>query len=293
MPEPSRVAALIRRGRGEPAQTEEPPAANTPRGLFLRKLREKNKETPDPQPASATDPKVETVPTPHTLEQGPSGVVRDSKTAAQKRKANEVYTKRQKAWPLAILKQLHKDFQWEWVDWEPEAIWDAFEGEVPGVTKDIVGALHALLRSESFWTEFHIFLWGCQAFNGRQVDFRIIPDLEPYEIMYGVMVAHQIRDEGGLKIKGKKVPGVKYSPEVLATIAAAFRIRGMVYVPPPVEGATSLLLEQVDASVKPLSAQAKAAWVDLGKATADETPLGVQVAGLKLIAEYTKDVAGA
>jgi hypothetical protein len=123
----------------------------------------------------------------------------------------------------------------------------------------------------------------------------MIPELDPAEIMYGVMTVEQIRGQKKFSLpNGTKIDGAVYSSEILATIAASFRMAGMVYVPPPVAGATSLLLETCDPWVRPLSAQAKAAWEQIaaGEAPrADESPLGVQVSKLLLIREYTKDVS--
>jgi len=272
---------------------------------------------PKPQAPDGKDATVEKAIGPHTLEQEPvgqtkergvetgagyvTGKIAEKKPAPPKAVKPKVvptmdvpYLSKRKAWPLALLKQLHADYGWDWLEWEPEALWEAIGNPLP-VVRDIIGALRTLFTTESFWEEYHVFLWCCQAFNGRPVDFRLIPELDPAEIMYGVMTVEQIRGQKKFELpNGAKVEGAVYGPEILATIAASFRLAGMVYVPPPVEGATSLLLDTCDPWVRPLSEKVKLAWeaLDHGEAPrADESALGVQVAQLLLIREYTKDIS--
>lgn len=317
MPATDRLKTLLRKGQAQAA--EEPPAGTTPKGLFLRKFRPKpgGMPAPVPQAPDGKDATVEKAIGPHSLEQEPVGQGKEKgllggeahvggKVAAEAPKKKPAkappkapatvdvsYSMRQKAWPLALLKQLHADHGWDWLEWEPEALWEAI-GNPPAVVRDIIGALRTLFTTEAFWQEYHVFLWCCQAFNGRPVDFRVIPELEPAEIMYGVLTVEQIRGTKKFKLPNSSVvDGATYGPEILATIAAAFRVAGMVYVPPPVAGATSLLLGQCDAYVRPLSAKVADAWDALSRGEevpVDETALGVQVSRLMLIREYTKDV---
>ena len=307
MPTADRLQTLLRKGRPQTPAEEEPPAGSTPKGLFLRKFRPKPAGAPGPGVVApdSKDATVEKVLTPVSLEQEPVGQIKSGakKKAAAKKPPlakplpalpmDVPYYGKHKAWPLALLKQLHSEHGWDWLEWEPEALWEAI-GNPPVVVRDIIGALRTLFKSEAFWEEYHVFLWTCQAFNGRPVDFRVIPELEPAEIMYGVMTVEQIRGQKKFKLpNGAAVEGAVYGAEILATIASAFRVAGMVYVPPPVEGATSLLLSQCDSSVRPLSAKTGEAWDALARGEtpkADDSPLGVQVARLMMIREYTKEV---
>lgn len=202
--------------------------------------------------------------------------------------------------PVEMLGRLHADFDgFAWADWELEALWDAVAakfGQPPSAAvKDMIGALGVLLHSESFWHEAHIFLWTCQALCGKSVDFRQIPELEPWEVIYGAKVARHVREERDSELpNGKKVPGVHFAPEILATVAAVFRMAGMVYVPFPLEGATSHLVEGLDDSAKELSAEVKARWKEVRKdpSKADDTEgaLRVQLDRLSEVRAMTKRI---
>lgn len=199
--------------------------------------------------------------------------------------------------PLTVLARLSKDFgKLDWATWEPENLWhsivDKYGSEPSRAGKDLIGALRSVLASEAFWHEPHVFLWTCAALNGRMVDFRSYPELEPAEVLYAVAVVEQIRGHEPITLGAQTLPGVAFGEEVDGAVAALFLQNGMVYVPPPLSGADQQVVAHLDSSVVPLHDRVRAAWAELGskavpKLTDDD--LGVQLSRLFFIREYMKE----
>ena len=95
---------------------------------------------PKPQAPDGKDATVEKAIGPHTLEQEPvgqtkergvetgagyvTGKIAEKKPAPPKAVKPKVvptmdvpYLSKRKAWPLALLKQLHADYGWDWLEW--------------------------------------------------------------------------------------------------------------------------------------------------------------------------------
>lgn len=200
--------------------------------------------------------------------------------------------------PLRLFAQLGKDFKkFDWAEWVSEALWhaivDKYGSEPTREAKNIIGALRSLLHSEAFWTEPHVFMWTCAALNQRSIDLRTYPELDPVEVMYAAAVVEQIRNKDAITISGRTAEGVTYGPHVLATVAAIFLQVGMLYVPPPLDGANAPLLSQVDKSMHRLHDEVAKAWASMGGSESvpklADTPLGFQLERLFAIREYIKE----
>lgn len=300
MASPDRLRSIFRGG-----SNAQPVGAPGPRtdSLLLRRLRSARKlplEQARPSTLVSDDPETPTRTESAELPSDYQVADNATKEAAaapveREKKPNPYRLKRLD--PLRVLARLSKDFsKLEWAKWVPEALWHAivekYGSEPTGEARNIIGALRSVLHSEAFWIEPHVFLWTAAALNQRAIDLRIYPELDPEEVMYAVAVVAQIRDKEPMTVKGKSVEGVEYSHAVLATIAAIFLQQGLVYVPPPVDGANQILLERMDGSAHKLHLEVKAAWAAKGAAdpvpSFPETAFGLQMRNLFAIREYIK-----
>lgn len=200
--------------------------------------------------------------------------------------------------PIELFKKLSSDFnRLEWTVWEPEALSaeiEAVSGSRPSeVVRNMIGALSALVESEAFWREHHVFLFTCQALNAQITDFSVLPDLTPAEIAFAVGVANEVRDGDDLDLpNGERISGVRFDDQVIATIAAVFHGYGLVYAPEPFERVNEYLRRLQDESGRALADEVKAAWDSMGAGAPEEldaSSLGLQIARLYDITEYVRD----
>jgi hypothetical protein len=145
--------------------------------------------------------------------------------------------------PIELFKALSHDFGGlGWATWTPEQTIEEIKtksAQPPSqVVRNMIGAMRALMQSESFWHEHHSFLWIAQALNGEVPDFSNLPELTPEQVVFAVSVANQLRDRSPIQMAGKEpVPGVVYDDQVLATIAVIFHMAGLIAAPSPLQGA--------------------------------------------------------
>ena len=185
--------------------------------------------------------------------------------------------------PIDLFKTLSHDFGGlAWADWTPEQTIDEINrksGKLPSpVVRNMIGALKALMQSESFWHEHHSFLWIAQALNGEVPDFSNLPELTPEQVTFAVHVANQLRDRYPIQrpAGGEAIMGVFYDDQVLATIAVIFHMAGLIAAPSPLQaeehvesystiGVNGYIRRLLDPAAQAMSRDVEKAWSRLEK----------------------------
>lgn len=216
--------------------------------------------------------------------------------------------------PLRLASALSREYGTDWLSWEPETIWGEIRelvgAEPPAAVKDMVMAIMALLTTDNFWTEHHIFLWTVQALNGTSPDFTVLPEPRPEELAFAVYVANQIRDNTPITTpNGETVDiGIYYNRDVTSAIATSLFLRGLVWAPRPFQGhgdvdeetglalpdTNEILGSLMDPDGRALANRVAKAWATIEAEgiedleSPEDTPESVQIAHLFSIRNYVK-----
>jgi hypothetical protein len=137
------------------------------------------------------------------------------------------------AHPVAITIVLLEKFGVDWFEWEPEAlkseILQTFKAtSVSEHNWQKIQAIRTLTRSTNFWEEWSAFEKVIQALNNNIPRFDIAQRCTMSQMMAGVDIANQIRDES-------------YAEEVQRYIAACSLDEGVTYLPSPLDFAQRIL----------------------------------------------------
>lgn len=137
------------------------------------------------------------------------------------------------AHPVAITFVLMEKFGVDWFEWEPETL----RGEILVTFKATsisehnwqkIQAVRTLTNTVGFWKEWHIFEKIIQALNNNIPRFDISQRGTMSQLMAGVDIANQIRNE-------------EYGDEIHRYIAACALDDGITYLPAPLEFAQRVL----------------------------------------------------
>jgi hypothetical protein len=178
--------------------------------------------------------------------------------------------------PLAIDLTLVGNFGKDWIDWEPETLWEMI-GRIGGQNlaqevKDKVQALKTMHAGDYFWEDEGLFEKVCLALNGIQPNFEERQNLNIPQIAKAISVSSRI----------KTTP---FSDEVAAHIAAKAHQEGFLILPTMLafaQPALSSLQTGLDALVSHVQ-KAYAARIPPG--TGDD-PLSVQLRKLYAVENY-------
>jgi hypothetical protein len=137
------------------------------------------------------------------------------------------------AHPVALMLVLMEKFSVDWFDWEPETlkqeILSTFNAtSISEHNWQKIQAVRTLTRSEGFWEEWHVFEKILQALNNNVPRFDITQRCTLAQLMAGVDIANQVRDE-------------EYSEEIQRYVAACALDEGVIYLPSPLSFAQRVL----------------------------------------------------
>jgi len=137
------------------------------------------------------------------------------------------------AHPVALTMVLIEKFGVEWFEWEPstlkQEILSTFNAtSISEHNWQKIQAVLTITRTVGFWKEWHIFEKIIQALNNNIPRFDIAQRCTMAQLMAGVDIANQIRQE-------------PYEDEVHRYIAACSLDEGVVYLPPPLDFAQGVL----------------------------------------------------
>lgn len=101
--------------------------------------------------------------------------------------------------PELVLRAMYKEMGHEWVNWEPETIWEEMVEEVgvepPRVNKDKIMALKLCILTTVPWEDWHPFTTCILCFNDVPVDMEIGQECSPAQLAYGVKVLTSLQPE--------------------------------------------------------------------------------------------------
>jgi hypothetical protein len=101
--------------------------------------------------------------------------------------------------PIAVLSAMHKELDYQWVNWEPEAIWDEIAEEVgvdpPRVNKDKIMALKLCIMTTVPWEDWHPFTVCVLCFNDVPIEMDIAQECSPVQLAYGVQILTRLQPE--------------------------------------------------------------------------------------------------
>lgn len=137
------------------------------------------------------------------------------------------------AHPVALTMALMEKFSVDWFEWETDTlkqeILTTFRAtSVSEHNWQKIQAVRTLTLTVGFWEEWQIFEKCIQALNNNVPRFDITQRCTMAQLMAGVDIAEQIREE-------------EYSEEVHRYIAACALDEGVVYLPPPLDFAQQIL----------------------------------------------------
>lgn len=105
----------------------------------------------------------------------------------------------EKSPPILVLRAMYKELGHQWVNWEPEVIWDEILDEVgvepPRVNKDKIMALKLCIKTTVPWEDWHPFTVCVLCFNNIPVDMEIGQECSPVQLAYGVKILTELQPE--------------------------------------------------------------------------------------------------
>lgn len=136
--------------------------------------------------------------------------------------------------PVALVLSLLSEFGTDWVDWEPstlrQEIIKTFEAaSISPHNWEKIQAARTLMSSGTYWNEWHVFEKVNQALNNNIPDFEMAQRCTIAQLMAGVDIASQIREE------------LFDENEIGRYIASCALDEFIVYLPPPLDFAQRYL----------------------------------------------------
>lgn len=189
----------------------------------------------------------------------------------------------EKTTPFGILLAMYDEMGYEWVNWEPETIWDEIREKLdvdpPRTNKDKIMALKLCIKTTVPWEDWHPFTATVLAFNDVPVDMEMGQECSPAHLAYGVKVLTSLQ------------PGHEYKRDVQFTAAAMLIANGICWVPQEplaslVNEALAYLVEQAsgDTSIIDIAKQNYANYLEGADLGEDD----IHATRLAAIDEYLK-----
>lgn len=184
--------------------------------------------------------------------------------------------------PLKLKEMLDQSLGPDWVLWEPETLHQTLAhhiGQPPDAeTFQMIQAIQVLIRTDHFWENWQGFEKIVLALNGitpelgqrpaqpgepeSQVDFDQIEPLSPGQMIFASNVA--------LRLSPTQRP---FNPEVLAFIAVQLQEAGLVWAPPPLHEAQSLLDQLHQGAAVPDPQLVEAKFTNMKQIPIEQAPL--------------------
>ena len=178
--------------------------------------------------------------------------------------------------PLGLYRAMNTKFGREWMDWEPETLWQSFsESGVPlsDENRNTAMALQVLVNTNAAHEHWHIFEKTGHALNHNPVEFAVVQPLELNEIARTLKIMQLIRPKDAVE------------SDVCGYIAAAARNSGVVFLPPDIFGSgCQSFLDDLNNDMK-LKAEVAERWPGEPKKE-DSLALKIQLLRLKEIQDY-------
>lgn len=145
------------------------------------------------------------------------------------------------ATPLELVDYMVMHHGKDWVNWEPETIWqildvDRYEQSV--YNKNKLQALQMVLSNSLFWKDWLAFEKCVLAFNNVPPRFDVIESVSPAQMAYAIRIARQVRKIETTKQSGR-LPA--FDVEVKKYIAIRSYLDGLIYLPEPLDFAQNEL----------------------------------------------------
>jgi hypothetical protein len=122
--------------------------------------------------------------------------------------------------PLKLKDYLFSQFGKDWIDWSPETVMlDILEGQGSDLLMNKIGALQVCYKTDTPWTEWHIFENVGRAFTSQDVDFMTFQPLSPGECSVTMDTMRSIK------------PNEDFSEEVLTYVASIAFKDNLVLLP--------------------------------------------------------------
>jgi hypothetical protein len=186
--------------------------------------------------------------------------------------------------PILVYRDLTRMYGKDWLDWEPETLWQAIEEDekitdLPRSAKDKVAALRVCVKTDFPWTELEVFENVAHAFVGREVRFDLMQQLEPYEVAFALDCMVDIQ------------PGQDIGERVQSYIAATLFDAGLSYAPPVLFGPVQDDLDVLRRGSNSVRDSVEKAWKAGGsyeEGDVGKSPVATQLATLGAIKDFLK-----
>jgi len=180
----------------------------------------------------------------------------------------------------------------DWFTWDPQTLWREIKDDfhVPSISDHTcakIQAIRTLHINEWFWTKWEVFCWITQALNNNIPDFLVIQKPSLAQLFNAVEIADMVRG------------GETFSQEVQGWVASCMVDEGVFYAANPVafcqDEIVQLLRElkvgeelvgPVQARYQTIMRLPPQVWTASGEPILHETAVDIQVAKLKLAADY-------
>lgn len=161
------------------------------------------------------------------------------KAASENEVANNVPGIAEDINPLRLRDKLFSEFGDEWIEWSPETVvLDILKGVANDLLMDKIAAMQLCLKTDTPWTEWHIFENVGRAFTSQEVDFHTFQPLSPGECSVTMRVMHSLRsdekfsEEVNLYVANIIFSGnIVYAPSDLFPLQVDKELNNMIYFP--------------------------------------------------------------
>jgi hypothetical protein len=188
---------------------------------------------------------------------------------------------------LELDRALIEKYGVEWLDWEPETIWQTirmdWNTQISRINMDKIMAAKLLHVSDSFWRNWDVFQNVVLAFNNVTPLFDRVQDVTVGQVMHALNQAAEIRKE-------------EFQTEVKYYIAHQAREEGFLWLPSPADLAQKELDQLNPPEMVPLKQEIRDRWeafkdLDLRNIEFPENVYGVHLARLAAIDLYLSSVS--
>lgn len=167
--------------------------------------------------------------------------------------------------PVLLDLALLRKYGPEWMVWEPEVLElrarvDFRVSDVSDINMHKVQAMKTLHFIDTFWEEWHVFVWCCMAFNGVPPDFKMMQVPTVAQCMVAVDVANRVRQD------------VKFSDELNDYIEQVHLHDGIFVPTEPLEWVTMDDVEDYPVDVEEIRRR----WPDIRKESRELPPTSVE-----------------
>lgn len=196
--------------------------------------------------------------------------------------------------PVVFDVALLAKYDLNWFVWDPQTLWREIKDDfrVPSISDHAcakIQALRTLHINEWFWTKWEVFCWITQALNNNIPDFHVIQKPSAAQLLNAIDIAELVRS------------GEEFSQEVQSWVAACLMDESIFYAPKPiafcqdeiVQLLNELKVERPEEVVGAVQSRYREvmqisdeAWANSPDPILHETPADIQVAKLKIAADY-------